>query len=268
MTPLRDRIWRGARAERLRASLVLGAGLQVADLGCGRGELGAVLMPSGAIVHGFDADPEQVGAGRARGLAGLRFEEADARSVPADDGVFDRVVCQALLVHQGHPEDVVAEMVRLVRPGGLVAALEPLPPVFGDDALGALRSERWHAAADRAKDAGLGSWRVGEELAERFAVAGVEPVEAWVEEGRWRLEPGDDVLRDLLLGLAHGEAAEAETLRWLAEETGMDAARLDTLDRLETEERQRRLAELRRGQRTEEGRYPLAVFVGRRPRSV
>ena len=268
MTPLRDRIWRGARAERLRASLVLGPGIRIADLGCGRGELGAVLAASGATVHGFDADPEQVEAGRARNLAGVRFEEADARSVPADDGAFDRVVCQALLVHQGHPEDVVAEMVRLVRPGGLVAALEPLPPVFGDGELGALRTERWQAAADRAKDAGLGSWRVGDELAERFAAAGIEPVDGWREEGRWRLESGDDAFRDLLLELASGDAAEAETLRWLAGEAGMAVERLDTLDRLEAVERQSRLAELRRGQRTEEGSYPLAVFVGRRPASV
>lgn len=268
MTPLRDRIWRGARAERLRASLVLGPGVQVADLGCGRGELGAVLASSGATVHGFDADPEQIEAGRARRVAGLRFVEADARSVPVDDGAFDRVVCQALLVHQGHPEDVVAEMVRLVRPGGLVAALEPLPPVFGDDALGELRSARWAAAARRAREAGLGSWRVGQELEERFAAAGIEPVDAWVEDGGWRLEPGDDALRDLLLELARGEAAEAETLRWLAEEAGLERARLDALDRLEAEERQRRLAELRRGQRSEEGSYPLAVFVGRRPASV
>ncbi len=49
----------------------------------------------------------------------------DAHSLPFADGAFDGVVCQAVLEHVADPPGVVAEVHRVLRPGGLVYAEIP-----------------------------------------------------------------------------------------------------------------------------------------------
>jgi demethylmenaquinone methyltransferase/2-methoxy-6-polyprenyl-1,4-benzoquinol methylase len=61
----------------------------------------------------------------------VRLEEADARALPFDDGLFDAVTFTYLLRYVDDPPAVLRELVRVVKPGGSVAGLEfgvpPLP---------------------------------------------------------------------------------------------------------------------------------------------
>lgn len=257
----------------LRASLSLAPGQRVADLGCGRGELGRLLLPAvtPGTVDGFDADPDQIAAAQRDPLPRLRFEEADARRVDRDDATYDRVVCQALLVHQSHPEDVVGEMARLVRPGGLVGVIEPpATPLLlrepGDDVADV--RERWRRACQSAKRGGLGTWDAADHLADWLDAAGLVEIQASASSATLSLAPpysaADEALRDELLAWEESAEAEAETLTWLAGEDGADPTWLAAVSAAESTARADRLRALRRARWSGSLTVEVAVVVGRR----
>jgi ubiquinone/menaquinone biosynthesis C-methylase UbiE len=102
------------------------------DVGCGpRGiiEMLCKRVSPGGRVAGLDSDPahvamasELVGHG---GLGGVEMIEADARHTGVAGGSFDLVHARTLLITVPEPAEVLAELVRLARPGGWVAGLEP-----------------------------------------------------------------------------------------------------------------------------------------------
>jgi ubiquinone/menaquinone biosynthesis C-methylase UbiE len=107
-------------------------GQDAIDLGCGpRGilDLLAERVAPGGRVTGLDADPGHVAMARKftarRGLRSVQIVAADARRTGLPPGSFDLVHARTLLVNLPGPAEVVAEMVRLARPGGWVASLEP-----------------------------------------------------------------------------------------------------------------------------------------------
>jgi len=110
----------------------LGPGQDAIDLGCGpRGILdllGERVAPGGRVT-GLDADPSHVAMAREftaqRGLSSAQIVAADARRTGLPPGSFDLVHARTLLVNVPEPAEVLAEMVRLARPGGWVASLEP-----------------------------------------------------------------------------------------------------------------------------------------------
>jgi len=64
-------------------------------------------------------------AARAREMGALvETCAADARAIPLADESFDRALCHWVLLHVEHPTKVIAEMMRVVRPGGLVMCVE------------------------------------------------------------------------------------------------------------------------------------------------
>lgn len=152
------------------------------DLGCGpRGVLELLhrrVSPGGRVV-GLDSDPVHVGMASEfvskRGLDGVEVLVADARSTGLAAGSFDLVHARTLLINVPDPGDVVAEMVRLARPGGWVGGLEPepqlsicYPPHPAVDRIG----ELFHAAFTRnGADA-----QVGRKMAELYRDAGLEDV--------------------------------------------------------------------------------------------
>jgi ubiquinone/menaquinone biosynthesis C-methylase UbiE len=107
-------------------------GQSAIDLGCGpRGILELLaerVAPDGRVV-GLDADPAHAamaaGFAAARELAGVKIMTGDAMRTGLPSGSFDLVHARTLLINVPEPAELVAEMVRLARPGGRVAALEP-----------------------------------------------------------------------------------------------------------------------------------------------
>jgi ubiquinone/menaquinone biosynthesis C-methylase UbiE len=109
----------------------LGPGRSAIDLGCGPSgiiELLSERVSPGGRVVGVDADPVHVTMARQfaeeRGLRDVEIVAADARHTGLPAGSFDLVHSRTLLVTIPEPATVVAEMVRLARPGGWVASLE------------------------------------------------------------------------------------------------------------------------------------------------
>jgi len=112
-----------------RSSLVgPGRQLRVLDCGVGTGALSCALARVAGVPLRLDALDvsrrmlDRAGARfRTAGLhAGLH--QADARSLPFHDQTFDIVMAAHLVEHLPDPERALTEMVRVVRPGGLVVA--------------------------------------------------------------------------------------------------------------------------------------------------
>jgi SAM-dependent methyltransferase len=102
------------------------------DLGCGpRGILDLLcerVTPGGRVV-GLDADPVHVAMASEfvdrEGLAEVELVCADARHTGLAPDSFDLVHARTLLINVPDPSAGMGEMVRLARPGGWVAGLEP-----------------------------------------------------------------------------------------------------------------------------------------------
>ena len=106
-------------------------GWRVVEIGCGpRGCLGLLSQRVGATgrVVGVERSDEQVERARqfvaAGCLTNVDVLQADARRTGLAEGTFDLATARLVLVNVPEPEQLVAEMVRLVRPGGVVALHE------------------------------------------------------------------------------------------------------------------------------------------------
>ena len=86
---------------------------------------GSLLRPYVGFVHGVDVSPAMVDEARVRDPVSS-YDVYDGRRLPFDDGRFDLVTTICVLHHVA-PVDwsaTVAELVRVTRPGGLVAVIE------------------------------------------------------------------------------------------------------------------------------------------------
>ena len=103
------------------------SGKVLVDLSCGTGRWLAFAQSQGANVFGFDLCREMlVEARKKAGLAG-RLAQADTCRLPLPDRCADVVLCALALGHMSPLESAVAELARLVRPGGtlLVSDFHP-----------------------------------------------------------------------------------------------------------------------------------------------
>src|SRR3546814_9665478 len=113
----------------LIATLDVGPGMDVLDLGCGDGTTALPSARRGARVLGVDIASNLVAAGirRAReaGLDNLHFQQGDASSLDdLSDGRFDLVVSMFGAMFAPRPFDTAREMVRVTRPGGRIRSEE------------------------------------------------------------------------------------------------------------------------------------------------
>ena len=116
-----DAIW--PQESRLFVVYGLTDGIDILDVGCGTGEITARLAdlyPRSTLV-GVDLIERHLELARIRcaGLGGRTvFREADAFALPFADASFDLVVCRHMLQAVPRPHEAMAEMVRVLRPGG------------------------------------------------------------------------------------------------------------------------------------------------------
>jgi SAM-dependent methyltransferase len=87
------------------------------DAACGTGRHTEYLASLGHGVIGVDSSPEMLARAREKVPQGV-FHKAELHDLPLDDGSVDLVVCAIALSHVPELEPVLAELVRVLRPGG------------------------------------------------------------------------------------------------------------------------------------------------------
>jgi SAM-dependent methyltransferase len=96
----------------------------VLDIGCATGSLAAEIArrrPQCRVTGTGLAEPCVRYAREHRVMTNLGFERADAAALPCDDAAFAAPLAQLVLTFVPDPRQVLAEMVRVTRPGGVVA---------------------------------------------------------------------------------------------------------------------------------------------------
>jgi ubiquinone/menaquinone biosynthesis C-methylase UbiE len=194
----------GRYSEPLAAEFVellgLRAGERVLDVGCGPGALTIELVRRAGLAGVCAVDPSEsfVTAIRAR-IPGIDVQSAAAERLPFVDGRFDRAVAQLVVHFMTDPVAGLAEMARVTRSGGLVAASVwdhaghrgPLTTFW--DAVNAVDPN----AMD---ESGLAGAREGH-LAELFEEAGIQAVTSSLLTVRVGFGSFDDWWEPLTLGV-------------------------------------------------------------------
>jgi SAM-dependent methyltransferase len=116
--------------------LGLRPGERVLDLGCGAGRHAFEMYRRGADVVAFDQDADELSrvrdmfvamadAGEVPEGAEADVKEGDALALPFGEGEFDRIVAAEILEHVPADIHAMAELVRVLRPGGTIAVTVP-----------------------------------------------------------------------------------------------------------------------------------------------
>jgi demethylmenaquinone methyltransferase / 2-methoxy-6-polyprenyl-1,4-benzoquinol methylase len=114
-----DPRWRRVLVSRLPRD-----GGYVLDVATGTGLVAAELRGHGFRVTGVDQSPEMLAGARRRFGDQVELVEASAESLPFADASFDHLTFTYLLRYVDDPGATLAELARVVRPGGVVASLE------------------------------------------------------------------------------------------------------------------------------------------------
>ncbi len=117
-----SRLWR----HQVTRALNPHAGMRILDLAAGTGTSSAAIAKHGAHVTAADFSEGmlQVGRERQAGNALVDFVWADATALPFDDDAFDAATISFGLRNVNEPRRAMAEMLRVVRPGGAVVICE------------------------------------------------------------------------------------------------------------------------------------------------
>lgn len=120
-------------AEEFMSRLEIAPGARVLDVACGNGNLAVIAARRGARVKGVDIAQNLIEQARARSAKlelPIQFREGDAEALPYSDGEFDLVVSMYGVMFTPRPEISAAELLRVTRPGGVIAMANWTPEGF------------------------------------------------------------------------------------------------------------------------------------------
>jgi ubiquinone/menaquinone biosynthesis C-methylase UbiE len=167
--------------ERELEILGLKPNMRVLDAGCGTGavtrKIASKVFP--AETYGTDIDPLFINEAKRAALnedkKNIRFELGNIDKLTYDDGFFDLTYCRLVLMHVKNPVKTIAELKRVTRKDGIVAASDtddgtiltyPPAPKFFD---------LWTKCGERAKARGDDRY-IGRKLYSIFSEAGLESI--------------------------------------------------------------------------------------------
>jgi ArsR family transcriptional regulator len=103
--------------------------LVVGDLGCGTGQLAETIAPYVQRVIAVDGSPDMLDAARQRvgGATNVELRQGELESLPIDAGALDAAMLSLVLHYSPAPQRALAEVARVIRPGGRVLVVDMLP---------------------------------------------------------------------------------------------------------------------------------------------
>lgn len=134
--PQRDFWWNRDFLDLMAKRWRLDEATTLADIGCGQGHWSRLLysyLKPPARLTGVDREPRWVAEAAQNSRRAFphaapdqfTFVQGDATNIPLPDNAFDVVTCQTVLMHLARPLDALREMLRILRPGGLLICVEP-----------------------------------------------------------------------------------------------------------------------------------------------
>lgn len=178
------------------------------DVACGPGVISRAMAGRVGSVSGVDLTPAMIEEAARRageeGIDNVDFTLGDATALGFADGSFDGAITRLSLHHIPAPGRVVAEMARVVRPGGLVAISDLVADRDGEAAV-------WREEIERLRDPSHWACRTPESLRRMAAAAGLV-----VEHEE--LVPVDIAFDDWLARGSGGRAAAGLIARLLDEQ--------------------------------------------------
>jgi ubiquinone/menaquinone biosynthesis C-methylase UbiE len=161
-----------------REALAVGPGRRILDAGCGLGEeareLARLVGPDGEVTA-IDLSTAFISAAAERDNgSGVHYAVGDIAKLEFPDEFFDGVRCERVIQHLADPDAVIAELARVVRPGGRVCLVDTdwesfLLDGMPEDLVGEMLAVR----------RGLGMLKpVGRQLRRRMVTAGLKDIAA------------------------------------------------------------------------------------------
>lgn len=191
-------------AERNAAHLLphLEPGQRILDFGCGPGtiSMGLAKAVEPGELHGIDTEESQIAIARAAAEAGghgnASFRRGDATDLPFDDDSFDVAHCHAVLNHVPGTAAVLSEVMRVLKPGGLLSCREIfVDSSFFEPDVG----EGWVIFENLLSAAG-GHPQMGKQLRHALAEAGFADVSASASFEAFGTPGGIDFMHDFVSG--------------------------------------------------------------------
>ena len=101
----------------------------VGDLGCGTGQVSAALAPFVSRVIAVDASPAMLEAAteRLRDFQNVDVRRGEIEALPIDDASLDAATLMLVLHHVPEPERALADVARVLKPGGRLVVVDMLP---------------------------------------------------------------------------------------------------------------------------------------------
>ncbi len=184
--------WTAQLRRYLLDQLELEGTVRLLEAGCGTGAVLAEIETSFVpTLHGLDINQHHLQLAR-RHAPGTHLTAGDVSRLPYSTGAFDAALCHYLLLWVHDPGGAVAEMMRVVRPGGAVLLMAE--PDYGG------RIDYPHELSV------LGEWQteslniqganplIGRRLSTLLSQAGLTHIESGVLGGSWKGTPAQDQL--------------------------------------------------------------------------
>ena len=129
-----DRLWRKRAVREILPHKCTDHEISVLDVACGTGDMMVCLAESGCTVTGVDISEEMLAIAKQKTASShfppssFSFHLGDAEHLPFEDNTFDAVTCAFGVRNFVHLEQGLNEMLRILKPGGIMAILELATP--------------------------------------------------------------------------------------------------------------------------------------------
>ena len=115
-----DPRWRRAMVDAIAPQ----PGQRILDVATGTGMVARAVAQRGAIVTALDQSEAMLGVAMAHPHPGITFVQGEAEHLPFDDATFDALTFTYLLRYVDDPAATLAELARVVKPGGRIGMVE------------------------------------------------------------------------------------------------------------------------------------------------